>query len=73
MGFERILAAVGGALISLGSSYGIWKLIEMILSGVSEGNWIMVLAGGILIYFFIGFLILGFILGLAIVGFALFD
>jgi len=61
-----ILSWAGAALCGL----GVWKIIEMIVSGAGSGNWLMVIAGGILAYLFGFLLALGagvlFIVGLAI-------
>jgi len=50
--FGRLLGALAfwiGAGLCI---FGIYKLVEMILQGANAGNWLLVLAGGILIYLF---------------------
>jgi len=53
-----ILPLAGVVLILI----GIWKLLEMIIIGALEGNWLMVIAGGILTYLVLGALIVVLIL-----------
>jgi len=60
----NIFGALLGVLLTIGSGYTIYSLINMILTGVVEGNWLSVVAGGILVYFFIGVLIIAFIGGI---------
>jgi len=59
----RLIGTAFGAIVSIVSGYGIYRLVDMIISGVSSQNWLMVIAGGILIYLFIGLLVLGVIAG----------
>ena len=59
------LASWAGAVVC---GYGAWKIIEIILNGVSSSNWLMVIAGGIICYLFGALLIAG-AAGLAILGF----
>ena len=61
------LASWSGAAVC---GYGAWKIIEIILNGVSSGNWLMVIAGGIIGYLFGALLIVGAVV-LAIIGFAI--
>jgi len=59
----RLIGAAFGAIVSIVSGYGIYRLVDMIVSGVSSQNWLMAIAGAILVYLFIGLLILGVIAG----------
>lgn len=63
----RIVGMFVGAGIAIGSGYGVWSLIQIILTGATEGNLLLVIAGGILTYFFVGLCIMGVAIGGVIV------
>lgn len=67
MGLLGAIASWIGATIS-----GIltWKIVEIIFNGISSGNWLMVIAGGILCYIF-GIFFAVATIGLAVLGFML--
>ena len=58
-----LLGFVIGLLIFLGCGCAIYYIVNLIITGAFQQNWLMVVAGGILGYFFIGLLIIGVILG----------
>jgi len=55
----RLLGAIGAWIGAGLCGYGIYKIIETILSGVTTSNWLMVIGGGIIGYLFGGFLLVG--------------
>jgi len=59
----KLIGTVFGGIISILSGYGIYRLVDMLINGVSTQNWLMVIAGGILTYLFIGLLLGGVLLG----------
>jgi hypothetical protein len=61
--FGRIGVFLIGLLLLVCCVYAIYSLVNLILSGALAGSWIMVLAGGILLYLFLGFLVIGCIFG----------
>jgi len=63
----RILRALASWVGATLCGYGVYKLAEMILGGASGGNWLMVIAGGVLAYIFGGLLVIGAI-GLFLLG-----
>ena len=63
----RILGALASWAGAVLCGYGVYKLAEMILGGASGGNWLMVIAGGVLAYIFGGLLVIGAI-GLFLLG-----
>jgi len=71
--FGRIVGAIVGAVMSFASAFSLWKLIELILSGAVAGNWIAVIAGGILVWIFGGLLILGLFAGGIVIILSIFD
>lgn len=73
MGLGRLIGTVVGGIISFCSGYGLYKIAEIILNGASKGEWLMVIAGGVLAYVFAGLLVVGFFAGLAIIFLSLFD
>lgn len=70
----RILACLAGLGICAATGYSIyWLIFVAILGGALEGNWLIVIAGGILTYLFIGLLAVGFVIGGAIFVMEAFD
>ncbi len=59
----RALLTIGGLVLSVVCGYGLYWLANTILSGAMQGNWFLVVAGGILLYLFFGLLITGVIVG----------
>ena len=55
----KIFASVICFLLMLACAYGLYGILSLILSGISAGNWIMVIGGGILGYLFAGVLGVG--------------
>ena len=62
---KAVLLSLGAGLTIL-CTYIIYSLVVLIISGASSGNWLMVLAGGILAYLFIGLSVFGVLAGLMI-------
>lgn len=62
-----ILGAIFGGVVALAGSYGLYRLVDMIISGVASESWVMAIAGGILLYFFGGLLIAVVVVGALIV------
>lgn len=62
--FGKIVGTLVGAGLAFLSGWAIWKLFELIFTGVSKANWLQVIAGGILAYLFVGLFAIVFILGL---------
>jgi hypothetical protein len=61
---------IGSALSFLGAAlcgYGVYSLANMLYLGLTNQNWLMAIAGGLLVYLFGGLLAIGF-LGFAILG-----
>lgn len=48
----KIFVSLVFLLLTVACSYGVYAIASMILSGVAAGNWLMVIGGGILAYFF---------------------
>jgi len=69
----KIIGTIIGGLTSLASAFGIYKLINFIVSGVTEQDWLKVIAGGVLAYLFIGILVVCFCVGLIILFLSLAD
>jgi hypothetical protein len=69
----RLLVCLAGLLLCAGTGYGIYWLGSLIFGGALAGNWLMVIAGGILAYLFIGLLVAGFIIGIVIILAGAFD
>jgi len=63
----RILGALASWAGAVLCGYGVYKLAEIIINGAGAGNWLMVIAGGVLAYIFGGLLVVGAI-GLALLG-----
>ncbi len=55
---------LGGLGLMVLCGYGIWRLISLLLMGILSANWLMVIGGGVLMYFFIGLLACGVVVGL---------
>lgn len=64
----KLLGTIASWIGAAVCGYEAWKIIEIILNGVSSGNWLMIIAGGIIGYLFGALLIAG-AAGLAILGF----
>lgn len=68
MEFSRGVIIFLGLVICVGCAFGVYKILELILTGAFTGNWFFIIAGGILGYFFFVFLILGVVIGVVIFG-----
>jgi len=55
-----------GLIFTICCGSGLWWLIHMLLGGISTGNLVTIVGGGILAYLFFGLLVAGLIVGLAL-------
>jgi hypothetical protein len=52
----KILMSTVFFLLMLACAYGVYSIANMVLSGIANKNWFLLIGGGILAYFF-GFLL----------------
>ena len=69
---DLIKILVGLVLTIIGGK-GVWWIVGMILGGVTSGNLVMVVAGGILSYLLLGLLFVALLAGLALLTEGVFE
>jgi hypothetical protein len=62
----QLLICLLGLLICIGSGYAVYWMASLIFGGALSQDWLMVIAGGILAYLFMGVLCVVFVIGLVI-------